>query len=315
MRNIVAMKLSEILGMSWTPVMLPVEVYLNDKYQGVYTFSEHKKVAKGRVDLDIVSETDNEGEEVTGDYYLEIEGAMDETTCFHTAVRGIPMMFSDPEEPTEAQYNYIYEYFRATELAIESEDFKDPEKGWQKYIDAESFAKAFIINELAKNIDGNMRKSSFITKEKGKKLEMYHVWDYDISFGNCNYMKDYGGTNGPEGWFVKNVALGYHWDGKKGNWYIRLCQDPAFCATVKRIWKEHYAEISGLTAFMDQQALLMQDAQKRNFEEWDILNKIVWPNVDIFGSYEKEVEYLKDFYTQRVNWLDKAFNVGEGQIF
>lgn len=310
MRNIVAMKLSKILGMKWTPAMLPVEVYLNNEYLGCYTFSEHKKVAEGRVDLDIVSESDNEGEALTGDYYFEIESRMDETTCFRTAIRNIPMMFLEPEIPTDAQYNYIYDYFKEAELALESADFRNPDKGWQKYIDAESFAKAFIINELAKNIDGNMRKSTFITKEKGKKLEMYHIWDYDITFGNCNYMNQYGGTNGPEGWFIKTVSL----DGGK-NWYIRLAEDPSFCALVKKIWKENHTEISKLTRFMDQQALLMLDAQKRNFEKWNILNKLVWPNVDIFGSYEKEVEYLKDFYTRRVEWLDQAFNVADGEIF
>ena len=155
-----------------------------------------------------------------------------------------------------------------------------------------------------------MRKSTFITKEKGKKLEMYHIWDYDITFGNCNYMNQYGGTNGPEGWFIKTVSL----DGGK-NWYIRLAEDPSFCALVKKIWKENHTEISNLTRFMDQQALLMLDAQKRNFEKWNILNKLVWPNVNIFGSYEKEVEYLKDFYTRRVEWLDQAFNVADGEIF
>lgn len=43
--NVAAMKLSKIVGMKWTPAMLPVEVYLNNDYLGCYTFSEHKKVA------------------------------------------------------------------------------------------------------------------------------------------------------------------------------------------------------------------------------------------------------------------------------
>ena len=51
MRNILAMKLSEICGFSWTPHMYSVHVYLNNKYQGVYTLCEHKKVHKDRVDI------------------------------------------------------------------------------------------------------------------------------------------------------------------------------------------------------------------------------------------------------------------------
>lgn len=317
LRNVVAMKLSEIVGMEWTPSMLPVEVYLNDEYMGCYTFSEHKKVSKYRVDLDIVGESDNSGDAVTGDYYMEIEQNMDETTCFRTSICGIPMMFSDPEVPTAAQYDYIVGYFYDAENALMGNNFTDPENGWQKYIDIESFAKAYIVNELTKNIDGNMRKSSFITKEKGKKLEMYHLWDYDLTLGNCNYLDDeFGATDGPEGWFIKDFSCNYWTHGwNHTNWYTRLTDDPAFCAKVKEIWDKHHQELSSIPDFIDIKAMIMEDAQKRNFTTWDILNTYVWPNAVVKGSYAGEVDYLKEYYTKRFNWLDGKFNVGNGEIF
>ena len=317
LRNVVAMKLSEIVGMEWTPSMLPVEVYLNDEYMGCYTFSEHKKVSKYRVDLDIVGESDNSGDAVTGDYYMEIEQNLDETTCFRTSICGIPMMFSDPEVPTAAQYDYIVGYFYDAESALMGSNFTDPDNGWQKYIDIESFAKAYIVNELTKNIDGNMRKSSFITKEKGKKLEMYHLWDYDLTLGNCNYLDDeFGATDGPEGWFIKDFSCNYWTHGwNHTNWYTRLTDDPAFCAKVKEIWDKHHQELSSIPDFIDVKAMIMEDAQKRNFKRWDILNTSVWPNVVVKGTYAGEVDYLKDYYTKRFNWLDGKFNVADGAVF
>lgn len=313
LRNVVAMKLSEIVGMKWTPAMLPVEVYLNNDYIGCYTFSEHKKVSKNRVNLDIVTETDNTGDLLTGDYYFEIESRQDETTCFLSAINHIPMMFSDPEEPTSEQFDYIYNYFRDAELALNGSDFKDPEKGWQKYIDIESFAKTFIVNELTKNIDGNMRKSSFMTKERGKKLEMYHLWDYDLTIGNCDYMASMSGglaTNGPEGWFIKVSSM------DQGiNWFIRMSQDPAFCAKVKEIWNRVYPQLKDVANFIDRQARLIDEAQERNFQRWDILGTYVWPNMVVTGKYSSEVAYMKDFYVKRLEWLNNAFNVKEGEIF
>lgn len=317
LRNVVAMKLSEIVGMEWTPSMLPVELYLNDEYMGCYTFSEHKKVSKHRVNLDIVGESDNSGDAVTGDYYMEIEQNMDETTCFRTSICGIPMMFSDPEVPTAAQYDYIVGYFYDAENALMGNNFTDPENGWQKYIDIESFAKAYIVNELTKNIDGNMRKSSFITKEKGKKLEMYHLWDYDLTLGNCNYLdEEFGATDGPEGWFIKDFSCNYWTHGwNHTNWYTRLTDDPAFCAKVKEIWNKHHQELSSIPDFIDVKAMIMEDAQKRNFQKWNILNQYVWPNVFESGTYSQHVNYLKDYYSTRFNWLNSRFNVAEGQIF
>jgi hypothetical protein len=317
LRNVVAMKLSEIVGMPWTPAMLPVEVYMNGSYLGCYTFSEHKKVSEHRVNLDIVGESDNSGDAVTGDYYMEIEQNQDETTCFYTQVCGIPMMFSEPEVPTAAQLQYVKEYFRQAETALRSSNFTDPDTGWQKYIDIETFAKAYLVNELTKNIDGNMRKSSFITKKKNDKFQMYHLWDYDLALGNCNYLDDeFGASDGPEGWFIKDYTwaryspLGYH-----HQWFTILTKDPAFCAKVKEIWNTHYDELKNIPGFIDQMAAYMKDAQKRNFEKWNILNTHVWPNVVVTGSYQGEIDYLKSFYTSRFNWLDGRINVSQGQIF
>lgn len=95
MRNIAAMELSRICGMKWTPVMICVDVYFNDEYIGVYVFTEHKKVSSSRVDIEVAGDKDNDGEALTGGYYLEIEEAMDETTCFLSS-HGTPFMFQDP---------------------------------------------------------------------------------------------------------------------------------------------------------------------------------------------------------------------------
>ncbi len=313
LRNVVAMKLSEIVGMDWTPAMFQVELYLNNDYLGCYTLSEQKKVARHRVNLDIVKNTDNTGDPLTGDYYFEIESRQDEPVCFLSEINHIPMMFLDPQYPTGDQLAYVKAYFRDAELALNGRDFRDPQQGWQRYIDAESFAKAFIVNELTKNIDGNMRKSSFMAKKRGGKLEMCHLWDYDLTIGNCDYMYSLSGgvaTDGPEGWFVKTTSM------DQGiNWYIRLSQDPAFCAEVKRIWEAVYPQLKEIPAFIDRQAWLMDEAQARNFERWNILGSYVWPNKVVTGKYSSELSYLKDFYSRRLEWLNRSFDIKEGEIF
>ena len=305
LRNIVALKLSEICGFAWTPRLRSVEVYLNDEYQGVYTLCEHKKVSSDRVNIDVIAEDAVEGEALTGGYYLEIDGSMDETTCFLSRM-GIPVMFSDPEEPAEAQLNYIKNLIAELEDVLESENFADPVNGYQKYIDLKSFIDFYIVQELVKNIDGNLRKSTFITKEVGKKMEMYHLWDFDIALGNCNYFSStFPGTdNTYKGFFVKD----YSGSGKDTGWFHYMFKDPEFVKKVQERWNELKPEFDKIPDFIDEQAFYLDQAQKRNFEKWDILNTMVWPNVEVFGSYEGEVDYLKHFYTKRLEWLDEAIN-------
>lgn len=293
-RNIVAMRLSEICGFSWTPRMRSVEVYLNGKYQGVYTLCEHKKVSPDRVDIDLVGENDNSGDAVTGGYYLEIEEQQDETTCWWTSM-GVPMMFSDPEEPTSAQLAYVKGLFDSFERALKNKDYSEA-TGYPKYIDVDSFIDYYIVQELTKNVDGNLRKSSFITKERGKKMEMYHLWDFDLTLGNCGYFWGEVG-NGPENFWIKI-----------DKWFPYLFKDPAFVSSLQNRWDELYPELAKIPEFIDEQVLYLDKAQKRNFEVWDINASIDWVMFPSLGSYEKEVDYLKEFYVKRLEWLDRELD-------
>ena len=287
LRNIMAMEISRICGMSWTPLMLSVEVYLNGQYQGVYAFSDHKEVAGHRVNIEVATETDLEG-----GYYLELEEAMDEPVCFKT-VWDTPVMFHEPEYPTEAQQRYVKEWFDNFERALERVQGQH-DYAYRSYIDVPSFINYYIIQEITKNPDGNVRKSTYLTKEKGKKLEMYHVWDFDITLGNC----DYTNFEKPEGWQMRYVK-----------WYNQLFFDPAFKKAVVDRWNELYpALLTQVPAFLDRQYALMDGAEARNFDRWQILGVKVWPNYYYFPTYEQEYDFLKDFYADRLAWLNGMIN-------
>jgi hypothetical protein len=94
-----------------------------------------------------------------------------------------------------------------------------------------------------------------------------------------------------------------------------LSQDPAFCAKVKEIWNRSYPQFVDVIDFIDRQARLIDDAQTRNFQRWDILGTYVWPNMVVTGKYSSEVAYMKDFYAKRLEWLNDAFNINDGEIF
>ena len=303
LRDLTAMELSRICGMSWTPAFFPVELYFNGDYQGYYLLGDHKEVANHRVDIDVVTSQDNDGDAVTGGYYFEIEQAMDETTCFWTSMH-VPMMFKEPEVPTSAQRKYVLEYFDSFEKALQGPSSADSRTGYAAYIDVDSFVNYYIIEELVKDIDGNLRKSSFLTKEKGKKLEMYHVWDFDLTLGNCNYFPDFGSDNSYKGFYIKD--FGY--DGYGTGWYWWLFQDPAFKARVKARWNALKPHLDKVPEYIDSEQAYVRDAAARNFGKWDILGRHVWPNVVVTGSYDKEVKYMRDFYIARLAWLDGEIN-------
>lgn len=290
LRNYTAMELSRICDFPWTPNMRKVEVYLNGKYIGVYTLAEHKEVAKKKVNID----TD------AGDVYFEIEQNQDETVCWWTK-HSVPMMFSDPDEPSKELEAEMKKFFDDFETALWNKEFKNV---YDNYIDLKTFIDYFIVQELTKNIDGNLRKSTFITKKKGEKLVMYHLWDFDLTMGNCDYFDS--GNNGPTGWWIKE----WSYIGQYHGWYYRLFMDPEFCKMVKDRWNELYPHFQKVPQFIDENAALLinTEAQARNFKVWSITDMDWWNRSHKVSSYRGEIDYLKDFYNKRLEWLNTNIN-------
>ena len=286
LRNTTAMQVSRILEFPWTPRSRQVELYLNNTYMGVYDLFEHKEVAKEKVNIE------------KQDWYLEIEQTIDEKYYFYTS-KGVPIQVKHPSEPTSEQLAYIKGYFKDFEAALFGSSFKDAAKGYAAYIDVESFVDNYIIEELSKDIDGNVRKSSFLTLCEGGKLRFYHQWDFDLAFGNADYFP--GNANGPTGWWIKDYGTN---STKNNGWYWRLFQDPAFVGKVKQRWAEVYPDLVNVPKYIDKAKSEMGYATTRNFNKWKILNTYVWPNVKVTGSYDKEVEYLESFYNDRLEWLN-----------
>ena len=306
LRNLTAFEISRKAEMSWTPASISVDFYLNGAYQGVYTLTEHVKVSSERLDMKLVKPTDISGEALTGGYLLELDFHYDEPYKFKTDLKRLPMMFKDPDEPTTEQYAYVKNFYNDAEKVLYSENFKDPVDGYRKYIDIESFINYFIVQEIAKNVDGNMRGSCYMAIRQNGKIEMPLVWDFDIAFGNADHITwEQGATSAEyDGWFIKTCSP----------WYDRLFEDPYFVAEVKKRWNEVKPKLENLPDYIHKQSLLIKDAQVRNFSPvvnggagWDI-NKVEWNTKRIRGSYDAELSYLMKFVEKRIVWLDTNIN-------
>ncbi|MFT3903068.1 MAG: CotH kinase family protein [Niabella sp.] len=306
LRNITAFEISRIAGMSWTPHSISVDFYLNGVYQGVYALTEHVKVSKDRLNMDLVKSSDNTGEALTGGYFLELDFHFDELYKFKTDIKELPIMFKDPDEPTTQQFNYVKNFFNTAESTLYADNFKDEQNGYRKYIDMESFINYYIIQELAKNVDGNLRGSCYLAIRRNGKIEQPLVWDFDLAFGNADYITWEQGASSAEydGWFIKTCSP----------WYDRFFQDPTFVSALKKRWNELKPELDKIPAFIKERAQKLDEAQKRNFASkssggagWDI-TKVEWNTNRIRGSYDAEVKYLTDFVEKRIAWLNTNIN-------
>ena len=173
-------------------------------------------------------------------------------------------------------------------------------------IDIDSFVDWYLISEITKNVDSKSFSSMFLNVVPGEKIKMGPLWDFDLSFGNV----DYADSRYAEGWWVK-----YH------PWYERLFEYPDFVDRVKERFAFFRANQGFILDKIDTYAEQLQWAQQENDSKWQTLGMYVWPNPVYFDTYQEEVDHMKAWYTNRMNWLDEAIDgligtsgvVGDGQ--
>lgn len=174
-----------------------------------------------------------------------------------------------------------------------SENFKDSENGWQKYFDVESFVDWYLINEISKNFDATFWSSCYFHLQRGGKLKMGPIWDFDISFGNVEYAE----ARYYDDFWVTNTS-----------WYYRLFQDPFFVNRVKERFDFFYNKLPELMEEINQNAQYLQYSVVENNGKWNTFYNYNWPNYDIWGNYQNEVQSMKLWIQERFEWLKQHFD-------
>ncbi len=318
MRNILAYQLGRDLG-HYAPRTKLCEVVLNGDYQGVYVLIEKIKRDKNRVDIAKLKDDEISGDDLTGGYIIKIDrdtegGEEGWASAYAPRYREEEKQrriyfryeYPDTDDIVPEQKTYIQDYVRAFEDALASDDFADPARGYAPYIDVRSFIDYFIVNEISKNIDA-YRLSTYMHKQKdsdGGKLVMGPLWDYNFSFGNVEFCTITGDPT--------NFAMDFNQRCPGDSWLVpfwweRLMEDPAYSDSLAMRWaglRDNVLSTDRLVARVDSVATLVDEAQARNFARWPILGEYIWPNAFVGKTYQEELDYLKDWTTQRLTWLD-----------
>lgn len=279
LRTETAFAMSRFSSLDFTPQSRFVEVFINVKYRGTYQITQKVEESSNRVDI--------------GDdgYLLEIDYKYDpDDDVIFKMAGGYAVNIKEPNlDEGDDQYNYIKDYILNVEKVLYSDNFKDPTDGYRKYLDLQSFADWYIVQELTRNVDAAFGTSVYMNVIPGEKLRMGPLWDFDISMGNINYAD----ASKTEGFYIKNSY-----------WISRLFEDPYFVSIVQERMKYFNSKKTEIFNNLDKNRAFINSAQEENFKHWDILGKYVWPNYQYPPTYQEEIDYLKDWLEKRWLWLD-----------
>ena len=274
LRNSVSFELASRSSLAYTPRGQFVELFINGEHKGNYFLCEHIKVDGNRVNIDELDE-----DETDGGYILELDSYFDEVNKFRSAVKGLPYMFKDPDEVNAEQFAFIENYVSDFEHSL-YDDTRFASGEYMDYIDMQSFADWWIVMELTGIWEPNHPKSTYMHKDKGGKLTMGPVWDFDWE----TYM--------PANWYRIKDAL----------YYNRLFQDSRFRTLVKERWAELKPEFLTLPEFIEAESERIRNSEYFNHKMWPI-NQTV--NQDEHMTYDDAVSRMIESYMSKLEWMDK----------
>lgn len=323
--NKIAMDISESLGLAYSPQGTWVDLYLNGEYRGIYLLTESVTVGEGRVDIhDLEKENKNrnpsielgtarryeeedskgylleDGADTDGGYLIEKDHPKHweaEESGFRISGGG-HFTINAPRHASREQVAYIADYVEGIDAQIQSGD-----AGVWDRLDITSFAKRFLVDEIALEMDAGST-SMFFYKDRGdEKLYSGPPWDYDNAFGETSgsgsaYI-DYTETD------VNNnerllIAL---------NWYQKLYETPELYQCIV----EEYA---GMMPFFERLFSVGIDGYAERIRASVGMDDVRWEDAREAGggftrykNYDASVNYTKFFLANRLNSLCQRWDV------
>ncbi len=303
-RNCVAHTVAASLsGLEYTSTHFPVNLYLNGEYLGVYTFADKIEDGNGRLDLGNLTLSDKDTD--IG-FLVEIGWDFDKENIYNQdyfdAEKVLRIFVKEPEIPraNTPEFLYLKYYILNAEKAIIQND------GWENYIDVDSWVDWLIVNELTFNTESSFYRSCYLWRPEGGKLHLGPVWDFDMAFGNHA-----GDLPGYDGWCTTETTYEHIYN----NWMTILMGYPAFTDRLVERWNEVKDSLlaTALDA-VDKYSAMLDGSQQQNYLVWNNLKTYVGMasvNPYVYDTYDKQVDYLRDFITSRWRYIDTRLNSAE----
>ncbi|MFK7983236.1 MAG: CotH kinase family protein [Saprospiraceae bacterium] len=270
--NAVAMKIGQLLKMSYTNTIIPVELTLNGEFLGTYMLTEQIEVKKNRVN------TGKDG------LLLSLDTNFDEPYQFQSASYRLPVTIKYPKEIDASKKNEIRKEFEAFEALIADANF--PNNEYLDYFDETAFVQYLIVYMLTGNEEINHPKSTYIHKIKEGKYTMGPIWDFDWAFAFEGSLEHFSSFDIPLFWTSS---------AKGTQFFSRFLADPAMKALLKTEWAAFQAnQLPELLTYIDEYAFIIRGARTRDF--------VIWAQGK--NNYDVEVANLKNWLSNRGRWMN-----------
>ncbi len=283
LRNKAVYDLAGETGLKWTPKCRYIDLYLNGSYAGLYLLTEKVEINEQRLNL----KSNEETEYISFLCKNELTERWDSLRNPFLTDYGRAVEIVSPNLLTESQKEQITHDVQLMENVILFGDTRD----LTRYIDLDSWARKYLIDEIFANIDADLASSYFYCDYSDGKPVFYAgpIWDYDMSFGAL-----WPRNNNPRAFYANAEFESSDW---ATPYYYCLYQKDDFYKRMVEIYKDELLPlVMALKSYeIEQQAAFIAHAAKMNQIRW------FGSEDDISGSQ------MIDFLSERVAFLNEVW--------
>ncbi len=296
LRNILAFRISIIIGLEFTPRCEPVDVIVNSNFRGNYFICDQIEVKEGRDEIDEMTEFDINEPNITGGYLLEIDQRAKKEEKYFLTKKGIigEIKYPDTDDITKEQEDYINQYLNELEKRVYNDNFS--------YLDLVSFYKYFIMQEFCGDINFVLSSFHCTKRRNDDKLYFGPVWDYDLSFDNDDRLIP---TNEKP-----NFVLYYgESSGTTKNFIIHIIKNKEIMSNINQTWFELQKEgldFEILNSFIEEKTELLKESANLNFLRW-YNSEIGIGKKDYLDSVKVVVDYIRERF-DKLTQIIKEYN-------
>ena len=325
--------------MAFVPEMKFIDLYIDGEYQGNYQIAEKVEIADGRIGIrDLEEEMEDVNPNVDfaqlkqveesddtflslkwvdilnlpldskSGYLLELDLGYryDEEACGFVSAANQSVVVQEPKYINKTQLMYLAKMYQNLEDALKSDSGYNEKTDlyYFDYIDMDSFAQKYLIEEISKNLDANVTSFYMYIPQDNEKLHAGPIWDYDRTFG-CPFKRDGMNLEDSYGFYAsENVDF----DEAEENLLYLLCLQEEFQDVYQRLYFETMREVMLDIAdhSVDENCSYIESSAMMNAIRWNALgvgsdmeeNKL---------AFQMKSDAVKSFIKDRLLFLDEAW--------
>ncbi len=299
---------SKEAGIAYSTDSQWADLYINGEYRGNYLVCEKIDVGKNRIDIHNL-EKENEPvspglpANISGGYIIEKDMGIDPPDQGFVINKYKCFVITSPDNALPEEIDYISGCFQNIDNLIRQKD-----EAVFQYIDADSFARRFLIEETVLNSDAFITSCYFYKERNDDRIYAGPIWDFDSVLGESNTVdrEERGNV-----WLNYDETTVLAMDGNRTttavlHWDAELYEMPAYQDILRETWQDLLPKFTILlTDQIDMYAEQIRTSVSLDSIRWDYAKN----QAGHYYSFDNNIRYLKFFLAKRINFQNRRFGL------